>query len=138
MEKRNLYRNIIMKNYQSPSQFSKCPPSSYKNIHAKMESCADDFMIFIKIENDIIEDILFNGMGCAISTASLNIIATYLINMKVNDAICYIKYFIKYIKGENIYKDELKNLIVFQNIKKHLNRIKCGMLGPDFILDLLK
>ena len=134
----NLYRNIIMENYQNPSQFITSAPKNYKSIEAKIESCADEFMIFMNIENGSIKDILFNGMGCAISTASLNMLSFYLINMKAENAVPYIKYFIEFINGDKKYKDELKDLIVFQNIKRHLNRIRCGLLGAEFILKILE
>ena len=126
-------RNIIMKNYVSPSQRIKIVPNAYTHITATIDTCSDAFDIYIKLNNNTIEDIVFSGEGCAVSTASLNILSKYLISMKKDEAIKYIDNYQKFLINNDSNKDILKNLMVFENTYKHGNRIKCALMAPENI-----
>ena len=138
MNKNNMQRKIIMHHYQHPTQLVKSKPNGFQEIHAIIDSCSDDFIIYIKLDNNIIKDILFTGVGCAISTSSLNLLATYLINKTKEDAIAFVDNYHMFIMGEKVNEEILGELIVFRNIKRHLNRIKCGLIGPNHIKILLE
>lgn len=51
------------------------------------DSCIDDLTIYLKIENDVIKDAFFNGVGCAISTASTDILCDIIKGKSEKDAL---------------------------------------------------
>jgi nitrogen fixation NifU-like protein len=138
MDRRRINRTIIMQNYLHPTHSTKTEPIGYKKKLSTISTCADKFIIFVKIEDNKIEDILFTGEGCAISTASLNLMAAYLINKTKEEAIKYIENYRDFLMGINSDKNNLKDLIVFENINVHLNRVNCGLIGPNNILKILE
>jgi len=131
-------RKIIMKNYAHPSQFVKStPPDFYLKIHGKIDTCSDEFDIFVSVEQDIIKNILFNGEGCSISTASLNLLATYLIGKTIKEALLFIHNYILFVNGQKSDKSLLHKLLVFENVHSHLNRKECALLGANHLQKLL-
>ena len=68
-----LARQIIMDHYEYPRNKKLSNEEGYINIHMHSDSCIDDFEIQAKIENDLIKDVRFDGVGCTISTASTSV-----------------------------------------------------------------
>ena len=66
-----LRREIIMDNYMYP--YNKEVPTDkndYIKVNSNNESCIDNIDIYLKIEDNIIKKIYFDGEACAISTSS--------------------------------------------------------------------
>ena len=131
-------RKILMANYNNPSNFSKKIPEGYTQVSSKSDTCLDSFEIFVKLNGDVIEDIKFNGEGCSVSTASLNMTATYLIGKTKKEGVEFLTKYSLYIKEGKEEGLELNDLVVFQNIHVHLNRITCALIGPKSIITLLE
>ena len=93
--------------------------------------------IFIKINNDIIEDILFEGEACAISISSTSIMITNLIGMSITKALEYINNFEAMVDEQNYNKDILKEAIVYEDIYKQSNRKNCALLPYKGIKEVL-
>lgn len=133
-------RQIIMENYENPkNKIDKDNIEGYLKFNNNSDSCIDNITFFIKLtDNNIIEDILFSGIGCAISTASSNIICNILKNKDVNLALIILNEYSKMIKGEPYNVDVLDDLNVFSNISKQPNRIKCSSIGSDACQKILR
>lgn len=127
-----------MDNYLHPSQFVKLKPENYLEIKGKINTCSDEFNIFLKLNNNIIENILFNGQGCSISTAALNLIGTYLIGMTKKEALLFINKYFMFVNGEKVDELKLDKLVVFANVHTHLNRKECALLGANYIKKILE
>ena len=50
------------------------------------DSCIDDFEIQVKVENNVIKDVRFDGVGCTISTASTSVMTELLMNKTIKEA----------------------------------------------------
>ena len=101
------------------------------------ESCIDDIDIQILVENNIIKDFRFDGVGCTISTASTSILSELVIDNSVEHAYEIIKNYDSMIK-ELAYDEELlQEAVVFKDVSKQANRIKCAMIGFNGLLELL-
>lgn len=76
-EEQQLFLEEVMENYKNPKNFKKLENYTTKQ-HQKNTSCGDSFDLYIKFEdnniNNKIEDIGFDGEGCAISTASFSML----------------------------------------------------------------
>jgi nitrogen fixation NifU-like protein len=128
-------RQIILDHYENPSNrvTKKTPIKDYNNSTKDSPSCIDNITAYVKINNDKIIDVKFDGLGCAIATSSTDIMASLLKNKKVSDANKFIDNYLSMIDGLDTKKDILEELIVFENVNKQMNRIKCAKVGIEAI-----
>lgn len=132
-------RSIIMQHYDKPDKkITEAPNNNYVKLQNKSSTCIDDITVYIKINNEIIEDILFNGIGCAISTSSTDIMASLLTNKTISEALLIIENYLKMINGEEYSEEMLEELIAFHKINEQTNRIKCASIGINAIYNCLK
>lgn len=133
-----LKREIIMEHYSHPKNRCRTEDIDYIKVNTANESCIDNIDIYIKIKDNVIEDILFDGEACAISISSTSIMITNLIGKTVNEAIEYINNFESMIDEKECNKDLLKEAIVYEDIYKQSNRKNCALLPYKGIKDALK
>ena len=86
MDDRELKRQIILDNYQNPKNRGLVDDNNYIKENTNNESCIDNIDMQMKVENDIIVDIRFDGEACAISTSATSIIIKSLIGKSVSEA----------------------------------------------------
>ena len=105
------------------------------------ESCIDELNLEVKIENDIIKDIRFDGEACAICISSASIMTTTLIGKTVKEAENILENFLNMLDEKPYDKEILEEAIVYDDIYKNPNRKKCALLswwGIEKILNQLK
>ncbi len=129
-----------MDNYEHPNKKVAQDPtdSGYKAFNNNSESCIDNLTVFIKVENNIIVDAVFSGIGCAVSTASTNIFCNLISSKTVEQLNEIVKSYKLMISGENYNQEILEELNVFSNVHKQANRIKCALIGCDAIDNIIK
>jgi nitrogen fixation NifU-like protein len=137
---KDLYKQIILEHYDFPDNKvdSLEDKTEYKSYHNKSESCIDDFEFFIKMNNNIIVDIKFIGVGCAISTSSTDILCNNILKKSLSEAQIIINEYKKMIDNIEYNKEILNEAIAFENINKQQNRIKCALIGYDSITNLIR
>lgn len=121
-------REIIMDNYLNPSNRETVLSDDYEKVNSNNESCIDNINIFVKIRDDIIKDIKFDGEACAISTSSTSIMINNLIGLNIKEAINYINNFDNMVNEKEYDVDVLNEAIVFDDIYKQNNRKHCALL----------
>lgn len=136
----SLLRSIIMHHYEKPSQKVENIniidfQNSYQN---KSSTCIDDITVYIDVQDKLIKNIYFSGLGCAISTASTNIMSTYLIDKTIQEANLIIDNYIDMTLGKEYNEDMLGELIALYNVNNQSNRIKCAQIGINAIKECLK
>lgn len=69
---REIYQDVILDHYRKPRNFSVLEQASH---HAKGHNplCGDRIDVYLSIEDDVVQDVAFQGAGCAISTASASL-----------------------------------------------------------------
>lgn len=130
-------REIIMDHYENPRNKGLVDDPRYIKINMNSESCIDDIDIQILLVNDIIEDFRFDGVGCTISTASTSILSELVIGCSVDEAYKIIKEYDNMIKELEYDEVLLQEAVVFKDVSKQANRIKCAMIGFNGLLELL-
>ena len=130
-------REIIMDHYENPRNKGLVDDPRYLKINMNSESCIDDIDIQISVENNIIKDFRFDGVGCTISTASTSILSELVINESVEKAYEIIKEYDNMIKELPYDEMLLQEAVVFKDVSKQANRIKCAMIGFNGLLELL-
>ena len=134
---KDIKRSIILDNYQNPNN-KRVSGTDYIKINTRNVSCIDNLDIYLKIENDIIKDVSFEGEACVISISSTNILTNLLIGKTKEDGIYLIDNYLKMINEEEYDKDLLKELLVFDDTSKQPSRIKCAALSANGIKDYLE
>ena len=72
MELKELYRDVILDHNRSPRNFGRLEPSDAQAAgHNPL--CGDRLNLTLRLHGDRVEDLRFEGQGCAISTASASL-----------------------------------------------------------------
>lgn len=131
-------RAIIMDHYMHPFNKIEDVKPDYEKVNTANSSCIDNLDIFVKIENDMIKDLYFNGEACAISTSSASIMVKNLIGKSVENALHYIEEFEKMINEQDYSEEVLEEAIAYQEIYKQNNRKNCAYLPYRGIKEILE
>ena len=83
----DMMRSIIMDHYSNPSHKHQPKKEGYTKIHMHSDNCIDDMDIFVLIENNVIKDACFDGVGCTIATSSSDIMCELLIGKTIEEAL---------------------------------------------------
>jgi nitrogen fixation NifU-like protein len=72
MELKELYRDVILDHNRSPRNFGRLEPA---DAHAAGHNplCGDKLNLTLRLQGDRVQDLRFEGQGCAISTASASL-----------------------------------------------------------------
>lgn len=104
-------------------------------------SCGDEITLQLRVEDGIVQEAAFTGLGCAISQASTDIMAEVIAGKTVEEARAMADKFIGMIKGEVTDENELEELdeaVALQNISTMPARVKCAVLAWHTLGDALK
>src|SRR6267378_7909308 len=72
MDLKELYRDVILDHNRHPRNFGRIEPAdAYADGHNPL--CGDRLTVFLRMNGDRVEDVRFEGKGCAISTASASL-----------------------------------------------------------------
>ena len=137
----NLKRTIILEHFQHPKNKGLIKDNNYKFINMNNESCIDEIDLMVKINDNKIEDIRFDGEACAICTSSTSIMIDTLIGKNVDDVKKILTNFLNMIDEKEYDEKLLEQAIVYNDISKQPNRKKCVLLpwwGIEKILNELK
>ena len=135
MNLKELYQEIILDHGKNPRNLRK---SENFNKDAKGHNplCGDNVHIFLKLdENKKIEDISFEGSGCAISMASASIMTELLSGKNENQTKEIVSDFLETIKKKdiletkNLNENEKTKLMCLSGVKKYPMRVKCATLA---------
>lgn len=133
----NLKREIILDNYQNPENKKLIDDDSYLKVNQASESCIDNLDFMMKIENNTIVDVRYDGEACAISTSASSIMSRALIGKSVDEAKIILINYKNMIEDKEYDKELLGELNVYDNINKQPNRIKCALLPEEAINKML-
>lgn len=134
----DLKRTIILENYQNPTNKGLIDDNSYEFVNMNNESCIDEINLMIKIENDKIVDIRFDGEACAICTSATSVMINTLIGHTISEAKEILKNY-EYMIDEKDYDCNILNeAAIYSDIAKQPNRKKCALLAWWGIKKVLK
>lgn len=125
---KNLKRSIILEHYQNPKNKGLTDSSEYIRINMNNESCIDEIDLMVKLEDNIIKDIRFDGEACAISTSSTSIMIDILLNKTIEEVKEILNNYYNMIEEKEYNSEILEEAIVYDDISKQPNRKKCALL----------
>ena len=124
----NLKRSIILEHYQHPKNRGLTNDNRYLKSNTNSESCIDNLDFMMKIEDDKVVDIKFDGEACAISTSATSIMIRTLIGKSLDEAIKILDNYRKMINEEEYDETLLGELMVYDDICKQPNRKGCALI----------
>ncbi|MDN6161222.1 MAG: SUF system NifU family Fe-S cluster assembly protein [Atopostipes sp.] len=124
-----LYRTLIKEHSKDPKNRGKM-----ENPDGEIElfnpSCGDLIQIQYRLQNNIIEEIMFDGQGCAISLASSSLMTELMQGKTKDEALSLIELFSELIQGKLDTKPkELGDAVFLQGVAKFPTRIRCAKLS---------
>lgn len=126
---RDLYQQVILEHYKKPRHRGKTEPA-HRQQRGHNPSCGDTIELTLRLNDagDRIEDVKFEGEGCAIAMASADLMADALRGRGVAEALEMVQRFQGMMKGETEFPKELRKLNVMQGVSQFPVRIKCATL----------
>ena len=136
----SIYTELIAEHSRSVENkhHLQCPTITQKG---RNPSCGDEITLELQVEDGLIKDAAFTGVGCAISQASTSIMIDLIKGESVEQAMYLADLFLKMIKGEITDEDELEELdeaMALKNISNMPARVKCAVLSWRTLLETLK
>ena len=125
----NLKRSIILEHYQNPKNKGLIDNNEYIKINMNNESCIDEINLMVKLENNIIKDIRFDGEACAICTSATSIMIDTLLGKTKEEAEKIIENYYNMLEEKEYDKALLEQAVVYDDISKQPNRKKCALLS---------
>ena len=144
MNLKELYQEIILDHGKNPRNLRKTENFN-KDAKGYNPLCGDKVHVFLKLnENKKIEDISFEGSGCAISMASASIMTDLVRDKEEKEARDLIKDFLDMIKEKpelitkSLSEDEKTKLMSLSGVKQYPMRVKCATLAWHTLTSAMK
>lgn len=134
----NLKRELILEHYQHPKNKGLIDNDDYIKINMNNESCIDEVNLMVKIENDVITDIRFDGEACAICTSATSIMIDTLIGKTLKEVKEVYENYNNMIEEKEYNPTILEQANAYDDIYKQPNRKKCALLPWWGIEKILK
>ena len=103
-------------------------------------TCGDDIFLQLRVKDGKIEDGVFNGSGCAISQASVDMMLDLIIGEDKETALALADKFMGMIKGTATEEDidDLDEAASLKDISHMPARVKCAVLGWRTLNEMFK
>ena len=85
MDLKDLYRDVIVDHNRNPRNF-RAMPDADRHADGFNPLCGDKLTVFVKLAGDRIDDVSFDGSGCAISVASASLLTECVKGKTVSEA----------------------------------------------------
>jgi len=126
---RELYQELILEHSKAPRNHRRLAEANRK-AEGYNPLCGDHFIIYVRMVGDSIQDISFEGSGCAISKASASLMTQSLKGKTTAEAKQLFEHFHRTVTGEaNGDSAQLGKLSVFRGVSEFPARVKCATLA---------
>ena len=127
---RDLYQEVILEHSKQPRNYRELGDANHK-AEGYNPLCGDHFTVYLKMEGDKIQDVSFQGSGCAISKASASMMTQSIKGKTMAEAEKIFERFHQLVTGaaESGAGEELGKLAVFSGVSEFPVRVKCATLA---------
>ena len=131
-----LYQSIILDHNRRPQNFRAMPAAS-AHADGVNPMCGDQLTVWLKLNGDVVEDVSFQGSGCAISKASASLM-TQAVKGKTRDEVTKLfDSFHGLVTGHGDGED-IGKLNAFSGVSRFPLRVKCATLAWHALKSALK
>ncbi len=139
-ELQQLYQEVILDHNKNPRNFGVLSPCT-NHAEGRNPLCGDHLEITINLDSNQINDIKFDGSGCAISKASASIMTTLAKDKSIDEVkSIYDKFHFVVTSKKDVELDleELGKLAVFAGVREFPARVKCASLAWRTLISALE
>lgn len=129
-EMRELYQDTILDHHKHPRNFRKLDGGVSSEGYNPL--CGDRITVYVLLDGDVIEDVAFEGSGCAICTASASVMTETLKGKTTKEAERLFGQFRDLVTGDPSKVPDTEGLgkiAVFFGVREFPVRIKCATLA---------
>ena len=144
MNLKELYQEIILEHGKNPRNLRKTENFN-KDAKGNNPLCGDNVHVYLKLNDQRkVEDISFEGSGCAISMASASIMTDLIKGKSDNEAKEIIEDFLGMIKenpelkNKILKEDDKTKLMCLSGVKQYPMRVKCATLAWHTLTSAIK
>jgi nitrogen fixation NifU-like protein len=129
-EIRDLYQEVVFDHNRNPRNFRVMDDATRK-IDGFNPLCGDRITLYVRLKDGVIEDVSFQGQGCAISTASASIMTEVVRGLTEDEAHDLFQTFHRITTDQDleIQLEELGKLAVLAGVRAYPARVKCATLA---------
>ena len=135
MDLKELYQDIILEHGKNPKNLGKCKGYNY-NAKGYNPLCGDKVHVYLKLDNKKkVEELSFEGEGCAISLASASIMTELVKGKSFDEAKDIMSSFLNMIKNNSelqsnhLDEDQKIKLMSLSGVKQFPMRVNCATLS---------
>lgn len=129
MELDDLYQEVILDHNRQPRNFHAMKDADHR-AEGFNPLCGDRCTVYLKIVDGKIQDVSFEGSGCAISKASNSIMTTVVKGKTAAEAEHLFEIFHDMVTGKGKGTGEaMGKLAVFAGVSQFPSRVKCASLA---------
>lgn len=128
---RELYQQVILDHNKNPKNFGKIDPHNHM-AEGFNPLCGDHLHVYMYTDGNVIQNISFDGGGCAISKSSASLMTQMLKGKTIEEAHYLFNRFHDMVTGNTTEEDDfedLDKLAIFQGVKEFPVRVKCASLS---------
>ncbi|MBF0145656.1 MAG: SUF system NifU family Fe-S cluster assembly protein [Magnetococcales bacterium] len=130
---RELYEEMILDHNRRPVHYMQIPRDANHHACGFNPLCGDEFTIHLRIEDGVIREAGFEGVGCAVSVASTSMMIESLEGLHMDEAEARFRRMTAFLHGDSAISDEeiqnLGKLQVLGGVLDFPDRIKCANLA---------
>jgi nitrogen fixation protein NifU and related proteins len=124
-----LYQNVILEHNRSPRNY-RIMEDADSQAEGNNPLCGDRLTVWLKVDGDVISDVSFQGLGCAISRASASLMTGAVKGKTRGEADAMFQRFHRLVTGTPDSDSEtLGKLAVFSGVSEYPTRVKCASLA---------
>jgi nitrogen fixation protein NifU and related proteins len=128
MELNDLYRDVILDHNRQPRNFGALEPAD-ASVEGFNPMCGDHLTLRLRLNQDTISDIRFEGQGCAISTASASLMTEAVKGKSRGEALKLFERVHQLLTDDAAPPaDELGKLAALSGVREYPARVKCASL----------
>jgi nitrogen fixation protein NifU and related proteins len=139
-ELRDLYQEVILDHNKRPRNF-RTMDGATRHADGHNPLCGDRVTIFVRLTGDRIEDVSFQGSGCAISKASASLMTDRVKGTTLPEVDALFEQFQSMVTAppdSDVDLDRLGKLAVFAGVREFPSRVKCASLAWHALRAALK
>ena len=125
----DLYQEVILDHSRHPHNYGTMPDAS-RRAEGYNPLCGDQLTLYLKLVGDKIEDIRFEGHGCAISKSSASVMTDVVKGKSKAEAAALFEKFRRLVTEPGAPAlDETDKMAVFSGVSEFPTRVKCAVLS---------
>ena len=134
---RDLYQEVILDHNRSPRNLGRLADAN-RQAQGFNPLCGDHLTLTLKLVDGVIEDLRFEGAGCAISTASASLMTEALKGKTVSEAQALFGGVHALLTSDESTTTPLGKLEVLSGVREFPVRVKCATLAWHTLLAALR